>query len=68
MNDTPPWHELSAIADEIVTDARHYYGARLATPKAQALHLDIMMLLVRVRTEAGRAWLGSALTRGRGDD
>jgi hypothetical protein len=59
---------LSAIADQIIADARSYYGAGLDERMRQAFHRDLMMLLSRVHTDASRAWLGSALTRGRGDD
>jgi hypothetical protein len=59
--------ELATIADKIVADARHYYGVSLDEKKARALHRDIMMRLYLVRAEARRAWLGSALTRARGE-
>jgi hypothetical protein len=58
----PPRHELSAIADEIMA------GFTLEAGDARRLRNRIFQALIYVRGEAGRAWLGSALTRGRGDD
>jgi hypothetical protein len=64
----PPRHELTAIADELVADIRHYYGVALDEKLARALRADIVARVLHVRKEAARAWLGSALTRGGGDD
>jgi hypothetical protein len=55
----PPRHELSAIADEIMA------GVTLEAGDARRLRNRIFQALIYVRGEAGRAWLGSALTRGR---
>jgi hypothetical protein len=60
--------ELAAIADKILADAQHYYGASLDAKAARAFHRDVMMRLFLVRAEAMQAWLGSAMRRGRGDD
>jgi hypothetical protein len=57
----PTQHELWALADEIMADIRHYYTpATLDEQHARALRSDIIRTLMQVRTEAGRAWLGSS--------
>jgi hypothetical protein len=58
----PPRHELSAIADEIMA------GFTLDAHDSRRPRNRIFQALIYVRGEASRAWLGSAMTRGRGDD
>jgi hypothetical protein len=58
----PPRYELAAIADEIMA------GVTLEAHDARRLRNRIFQALIYVRGEAMRAWLGSALTRTRGDD
>ena len=59
----PPNYELGAIADEIMAGF-----VTLEVGEARRLRNRIFQALIYVRGEAGRAWLGSPLTRGRGDD
>jgi hypothetical protein len=59
----PPRHELAAMADEIMAGV-----VTLEAQDARRLRNRIMAALIYVRHEAARTWLGSALTRGRGDD
>jgi hypothetical protein len=58
----PPRHELAASAAEIADNSA------LEGDDARRLRNRIFQALMYVRGEAARAWLGSALTRGRGDD
>jgi hypothetical protein len=62
-SEQPPRDELSAIADEIMAGF-----VTLEAHDARRLRNRIFQALIYVRGEAERAWLGSALTRGRGDD
>jgi hypothetical protein len=54
--------ELVRLADQILADIK------LDAHDAVVLRNRIVGALIYVRQEAGRAFLGSALTRGRGDD
>jgi hypothetical protein len=65
----PPQHDLAALADELVADIKHYYdGVSLDEQRARALRGDLIRVLTNVHLEASRAFLGSPLRRGRGDD
>jgi hypothetical protein len=61
-SEQPPRHELAAIADKIMA------GVTLEAGDARRLRNRIFQALIYVRGEAARGWLGSALTRERGDD
>jgi len=64
---SPPRHELAALADEIITDVRHYYGADIDDKLVRALRRDLIRTLLYVRDEAARGWLGSAIRRSADD-
>jgi hypothetical protein len=64
----PPQHEITALADEILAAVQEVTEGALSPRQVKALPTGIVVRLLYVRTEAGRSWLGSALTRGRGDD
>ena len=68
-HEQPPSHtKLRALADAIIEDAQDYCGRKMSAADASQFRANILTLLIEVRDEASRAWLGSALTRARGDD
>jgi hypothetical protein len=59
--------DLAAMADELMRHVRQLAGP-MEADDAKALRAEFMDTLTRLERESSRAWLGSALTRGRGDD
>ena len=57
--------QLVQLAYKVVDDL---LAARKERDDLGSLRLIVLAVLLTVHEEASRSWLGSALTRGRGDD
>jgi hypothetical protein len=59
--------DLAAMADELMRHVQQLAGP-MAADDAKALRAEFLDALTRLQHESSRAWLGSPLQRGRGDD
>jgi hypothetical protein len=68
MTGEVPRHELELIADEIMADIKRWHVSDVTASAERSLRAAILARLAGIWLTASRAFLGSPLTRGRGDD
>jgi hypothetical protein len=68
MTGEVPRHELELIADEIMADIKRWHVSTVSASVERSLRAAILARLTGIWLTASRAFLGSPLRRGRGDD